>query len=51
MELKYERKITLKGSVRKKGNAWYYRLDLAYKEGKRSQVERYGGKTKQEARL
>ncbi|WP_373781814.1 tyrosine-type recombinase/integrase [Jeotgalibaca porci] len=39
----------MKGSVRKKGNAWYYRLDLAYKEGKRSQVERYGGKTKQEA--
>ena len=39
----------MEGSVRKKGNNWYYRLDLAYINGERNQIERYGGKTKTEA--
>lgn len=39
----------MKGSVRKRGNNWYYRIDLAKKDDKRNQVERYGGKTYQEA--
>lgn len=47
--MKYERKITLRGSVRKKGNSWYYRLDLAYVNGERNRIERYAGKTRQEA--
>ncbi|QLL70262.1 tyrosine-type recombinase/integrase [Lactobacillus sp. 3B(2020)] len=39
----------MKGTVRKKGNSWYYRIDLAKQDGKRHQVERYGGKTYAEA--
>lgn len=39
----------MRGHVRKKGNNWYYRLDLATIDGKRNRIERYGGKTKAEA--
>lgn len=39
----------MKGTVRKHGNNWYYRIDVAKKNGKRHQIERYGGKTYQEA--
>jgi ATP-dependent helicase/nuclease subunit A len=39
----------MEGSVRKRGNNWYYRLDLAYKNGERTQIERYAGKSKEEA--
>lgn len=39
----------MQGSVRKKGNSWYYRLDIAYVNGSRQQIERYAGKTKDEA--
>lgn len=39
----------MKGSVRKHGKNWYYRIDVAKKDGKRHQIERYGGKTYQEA--
>ena len=39
----------MNGTVRKRGNSWYYRLDLAYIDGERNQIERYGGRTKPEA--
>ena len=39
----------MQGSVRKKGKSWYYRIDLAYISGDRKQIERYAGKTKDEA--
>ncbi|MCC4383278.1 phage integrase SAM-like domain-containing protein [Limosilactobacillus reuteri] len=39
----------MKGTVRQHGKRWYYRLDVAKKDGKRHQIERYGGKTYQEA--
>lgn len=39
----------MKGSVRKHGKNWYYRIDVAKKNGSRHQIERYGGKTYQEA--
>ncbi|WP_195943431.1 tyrosine-type recombinase/integrase [Enterococcus faecium] len=39
----------MNGSVRKRGNSWYYRMDLAYINGERKQIERFGGKTKEEA--
>ena len=39
----------MKGTVRKHGKRWYYRLDVAKKNGKRHQIERYGGTTYQEA--
>lgn len=39
----------MNGSVRKRGKSWYYRIDLAYINGERNQIERYGGKTKGEA--
>lgn len=39
----------MNGSVRKRGKSWYYRIDLAYIDGERNQIERYGGKTKGEA--
>ncbi|WP_159723429.1 tyrosine-type recombinase/integrase [Enterococcus sp. CSURQ0835] len=39
----------MKGSVRKHGKLWYYRLELARINGKRQQIERYGGKSKDEA--
>lgn len=37
------------GSLRKRGNSWYYRFDAATKDGQRQQIEQYGGKTKLEA--
>lgn len=36
----------MEGSVRKKGNSWYYRIDLGIVSGQRKQIERYAGKTK-----
>ncbi len=39
----------MKGSVRKKGATWSYRIDLGVINGKRSQIERSGYKTKKEA--
>lgn len=44
-----ERKVTMKGSVRKKGNSWYYSFDVSKKGEKRKRIERLGGKTKKEA--
>lgn len=34
----------MQGSVRKKGNNWYYRIDIAYVNGSLQQIERYAGK-------
>ena len=39
----------MRGSVRKKGNSWYYRIDLGKVKDERNQIERYGGRTKKEA--
>lgn len=39
----------MRGSLRKRGNSWYYRLDLAPINGERNRIERYAGKTKSEA--
>ena len=40
----------MKGSVRKRyNNAWSYRIDLGFVDGKRKQVERGGFKTEREA--
>ncbi|MBO0485952.1 tyrosine-type recombinase/integrase [Vagococcus fluvialis] len=39
----------MRGSLRKRGNSWYYRLDLAPINGERNRIERYAGKTKTEA--
>lgn len=39
----------MKGSVRKRGNKWYYYFDLGIVDGKRKRVERVGGNTKKEA--
>jgi integrase len=36
----------MQGSLRKKGDSWYYRIDLGIVDGKRKQIERYAGKTK-----
>lgn len=38
----------MKGSVRKKGDTWYYRITV-YVNGKRKYIERKGGSTKAEA--
>lgn len=38
----------MKGSVRKKGDTWYYRITV-YVNGKRKYIERKGGTTKAEA--
>lgn len=38
----------MNGSVRKKGNSWYYRY-YDYENGVKKQIERVGGKTKSEA--
>lgn len=38
-----------RGTVRKKGNNWYYAFDTGMANGKRSRVERYGGQTKKQA--
>lgn len=37
------------GSVRKKGDRWYYSIELPPVNGKRKRIERAGGKTKKEA--
>lgn len=37
------------GSVRKKGNRWYFSVELPAENGKRKRVEKAGGKTKKEA--
>ena len=37
------------GSVRKKGDRWYFSVELPTENGKRKRVERAGGKTKKEA--
>ncbi|WP_096635797.1 tyrosine-type recombinase/integrase [Clostridium cochlearium] len=39
----------MQGGVRKKGNRWYYYLDLGTVDGKRKKIERSGGATKKEA--
>lgn len=39
----------MKGSVRKKGNRWYYSFELGIIDGKRKRIERAGGSTKKEA--
>ena len=39
----------MRGTVRKRGNRWYYTLDLPKINGKRRQIERVGGDTKEEA--
>lgn len=37
------------GSVKKRGNSWYYVFDIGKVNGKRKQIECFGGKTKAEA--
>lgn len=39
----------MQGNVRKRGKKWYYRFDIADKNGKRQQYERVGGNTRAEA--
>ncbi len=39
----------MQGNVRKRGKKWYYRFDVADKDGKRRQYERVGGNTRAEA--
>ena len=39
----------MKGSVRKKGATWSYRIDIGTVSGKRKQIERSGYRTKREA--
>lgn len=39
----------MQGSVRKKGNRWYYSFEIGSVDGKRKRVERSGGNTKKEA--
>ncbi|MGF2144090.1 tyrosine-type recombinase/integrase [Vagococcus fluvialis] len=39
----------IRGSIRKRGETWYYRLELAKINGKRQQIERVGGRSKDEA--
>ncbi len=39
----------MKGSIRKRGSKWSYRVELDRENGKRSQIERGGFKTKKEA--
>ncbi|MBU5270146.1 site-specific integrase [Clostridium cochlearium] len=39
----------MKGSVRKKGNRWYYSFYVGTIDGKRKRIERAGGDTKKEA--
>lgn len=39
----------MQGSVRKRGNKWYYYFDIAKENGIRKKIERVGGKTKKEA--
>lgn len=37
------------GSIRKRGDKWYYSFELAKVNGKRKRIERVGGKTKRDA--
>lgn len=37
------------GSLRKKGDRWYFSIELPAENGKRKRIERAGGKTKKEA--
>lgn len=39
----------MEGSIRKRGNKWYYSFDAGYADGKRKRIERVGGRTKKEA--
>lgn len=39
----------MEGSVRKKGNKWYYSFEVGRENGKRKKIERAGGSTKKEA--
>ena len=39
----------MNGNVRKRGKKWYYRFDIADKDGKRRQYERVGGDSYKEA--
>lgn len=39
----------MQGSVRKRGDKWYYSFELAKIDGSRKRVERVGGRTKKEA--
>lgn len=39
----------MQGSVRKKGDKWYYSIELGKVDGKRKRIERAGGRTKGEA--
>lgn len=39
----------MQGSVRKKGNKWYYSFEIPGEDGKRKRIERSGGNTKKEA--
>ncbi len=39
----------MKGSVRKRGSTWSYRIDLGRMDGKRNQIEKGGFRTKREA--
>ncbi len=39
----------MKGSVRKRGTTWSYRIDFGKVDGKRNQIEKGGYKTKKEA--
>lgn len=39
----------MKGSVRKRGTTWSYRIDFGKVDGKRHQIEKGGYKTKKHA--
>lgn len=39
----------MSGYLRKRGDNWYYRIYVGIIDGKRKQVERFGGKTKKDA--
>lgn len=39
----------MQGSIRKRGDKWYYSFEMASENGKRKRIERVGGRTKTEA--
>lgn len=39
----------MEGSIRKRGNKWYYSFEAGMVDGKRKRIERVGGRTKKEA--
>ena len=41
-----EEEFLMKGSIRKRGSKWSYRVELGRENGKRAQIERGGFKTK-----